>query len=153
MKHLKLFFWAAFCVAIGLAGGMVQRDALHDWYPFLVKPYLTPPDGVFPVVWTILYILMGISIGLVRRHALSERKTITGIFLAQLAVNFLWSVAFFYGRSPVAGLGVLSALLLLLLWYVWKSWPVSRPGVYLFIPYIIWCGFAWYLNYFILRHN
>lgn len=153
MKYLNFFLWPAFCVGVGMTAGMLQSDSLRNWYPFLHKPPLTPPDWVFPLVWTVLYILMGISVALARRNARQGHGVLTGIFLVQLAVNFLWSIAFFYLRSPVTGWGVISVLFALLLLYAWKSWPLSRLGTYLFVPYIIWVGFAWYLNGYIVMHN
>ncbi|SBV92053.1 conserved membrane hypothetical protein [uncultured delta proteobacterium] len=105
------------------------------------------------MVWTILYVLMGVSIGLARRSGHPGRAMLTGLFLVQLAVNFLWSAAFFYLRSPAAGLGLISVLFPLLLLYAWKSRPVNRASFRLFIPYILWVGFAWYLNCYIFLHN
>ena len=136
-----------------MTAGMVQDDSVKEWYPYLDKSALTPPDWAFPVAWTVLYVLMGISIGLARRSGRPGRAMLTVIFLMQLAVNFLWSVAFFYLRSPAAGLSLISILFLLLALYAWKSRPVNRASFQLFIPYILWVGFAWYLNYYIFLHN
>lgn len=153
MKYLRFFFWPVLCLAVGMTAAAFQRDSLRDWYPLLHKPPLTPPDWVFPVAWTLLYILMGLSISLVRSSGRPGRGVATAIFLLQLAVNFSWSIAFFYLRNPAAGLGVISALFALLLLYVWKSLPISRLGAYLFLPYLAWVGFAWYLNCYIVLRN
>lgn len=153
MNYLNFILWPAFCVAVGFIAGMLQSDALRDWYPFLNKPSLTPPDWVFPLAWTALFILMGLSVALARNNPAYKRRMITGIFLVQLAVNFLWSIAFFYLHSPAAGLGVISVLFVLLLLYAWKSWPLSRLSAYLFVPYIVWVGFAWYLNLYVVMLN
>ena len=96
---------------------------------------------------------MGFSIGLARNSSHPGRKALTGVFLAQLAVNFLWSMAFFVMRSPAARLGLISVLFLLLLIYAWKSRPINRISAYLFVPYILWVGFAWYLNFSIFLQN
>lgn len=153
VKRLQPLFWAIFSLAIGMSAGGLQSDALREWYPTLNKPELTPPDWVFPIAWTLLYILMGLSIGLVRISGRPGYKAVTGIFLVQLALNFFWSVAFFYLRRPTAGLGIITLLIPLLLLYVKQSLPLSKIGAYLFIPYILWVGFAWYLNFFIVLHN
>ena len=153
MKYKQPVVWAALCLAVGLVAGALQADSLKDWYPCLNKPALTPPDWAFPVAWTILYVLMGFSIGLARESGHPGRTALTGIFLVQLAVNFLWSVAFFALRSPAAGLCLISVLFLLLTVYAWKSRPVNRISSSLFVPYILWVGFAWYLNFSIFLHN
>ena len=154
MKYLDVILWPVFCLIVGMIAAMLQSDSLRDWYPFLNKPSLTPPDWVFPLVWTALFILMGISVALARRSAPhKQRKVITGIFLVQLAVNFFWSIAFFYLQSPSAGLWVISILFALLLLYARKIRPLGRPGTYLFVPYIIWVGFAWYLNWRVVMLN
>lgn len=153
MKYKQPVLWAVLCLAVGMTAGALQADSLKEWYPHLNKPALTPPDWVFPVAWTILYVLMGFSIGLAGNSGQPGRKTLRVIFLVQLAVNFLWSVAFFALRSPTGGLCLISVLFLLLLVYAWKSWPISRISSYLFVPYIVWVGFAWYLNFYIFLHN
>lgn len=152
-KYREPILWAVLSVAVGLAAGFLQADSLKEWYPYLAKPALTPPDWVFPLAWTTLYILMGVSIGLARNGAQPGIAGLTRIFLAQLAVNFLWSAGFFYLRSPFAGLILITVLFLLLLLYAWKSKAIDRTSFYLFIPYIIWVGFAWYLNFYIFLHN
>lgn len=153
MKYTRFFFWPVLCLAVGMTAATLQGDALRDWYPFLRKSPLTPPDWAFPAAWTVLYILMGISMALVRSSPRPGRTTATNIFLLQLLANFSWSIAFFYLHSPTAGLGVISLLFVLLLLYVWKSLPISRLGASLFLPYLIWVGFAWYLNFYIVMHN
>ena len=153
MKYKQPILWAALCLAVGMAAGALQADSLKEWDPYLNKPGLTPPDWAFPVAWTILYVLMGFSIGLARNSSHPGRKALTGVFLAQLAVNFLWSMAFFVMRSPAARLGLISVLFLLLLIYAWKSRPINRISAYLFVPYILWVGFAWYLNFSIFLQN
>ena len=153
MKYLPIILGAALCLVVGFAASALQADSLQSWYPLLNKPSLTPPDAAFPVAWTILYILMGASIGLVWMRKPAGYQAITGIFVVQLVANFLWSVVFFNQRSPGAGLAVIVTLLVLLLIYFALTWRALRASAYLFIPYILWVGFAAYMNYFIFRHN
>ena len=153
MKYIQPVLWAVLCLAVGMVAGALQAGSLKAWYPSLDKSALTPPDWVFPLAWTILYVLMGLSIGLARKSDRPGRTPLTGIFLVQLAVNFLWSVAFFFLRSPAAGLGLISVLFLLLLLYAWKSKGINNVSFQLFIPYILWVGFAWYLNLHVFLHN
>ena len=84
-----------------------------DWYATLTKPGFTPPNGVFPIVWTILFVMMAVSAWLVWRAPgdEGERKTALVWFGIQLVLNVLWSFAFFFMHSPPAGFGVIMALI------------------------------------------
>ena len=88
------------CLIAGLVAGRLQAESVAVWYPLLAKPALTPPDIAFPIAWGIIYLCMGLSLGRVLRYG--DKRYVTLWFL-QLAVNFLWSVFFFYLRSPLAG--------------------------------------------------
>ncbi len=145
--------WAAVCLAAGSVAGFLQQPALHEWYPFLDKSPLTPPGSVFFVTWTILYILMGVSIGLVRQTHHSRRVLLTGLFLFQLAINICWSILFFYLRSPIGGLILIVLLFLLITAYTGLVRPVDSVAALLFIPYVLWVAFASYLNLYIYLNN
>jgi tryptophan-rich sensory protein len=98
---------------------------------------------------------MGISLFLVVQEGLErpDVKAAVYVFLAQLVVNGLWSYAFFGIRSPLAGLWVIGLLFLLILITILKFWPISRNAAILLLPYILWVGFASYLNFMIWRLN
>lgn len=83
----------------GLAGWL-QHDAINEWYPLLDKPALTPPNAVFPIAWSIIYLCMGISGGLVLTSEAPARKSAVRLWFFQLGCNFLWSILFFVCRSP-----------------------------------------------------
>lgn len=86
MKHLTRYLWPiALCMSVGFSASLFQREAIAEWYPFLNKPVLTPPNGAFPIVWGILYILIGISLGRIWGKGLkvSQRE-----WWIQLALNF-----------------------------------------------------------------
>lgn len=153
MKYLSLIIPIVVCLAVGMTAGVLQSDAVQTWYPHLNKSALTPPDAAFPVAWTILYILMGISIGLILRDKKPGYPAVTALFAAQLAANFLWSILFFTFHNPVAGLVDISILLILLLVYARRAWPLCRACAWLFLPYIAWVAFAWYLNLYVVLHN
>lgn len=159
MTYLPILIGIAVCLAVGMAAGALQSEALRAWYPHLVKSPLTPPDAVFPVAWTILYVLMGISIGLawMRRtrwpDGIPDRQALTILFVLQLAANFLWSIVFFTLHSPGAALVDISILFILIVLYIGRSWPHNRAGAWLFVPYAAWVAFAWYLNLYVVLHN
>ena len=142
-----------FCFAVGLTASYFQSEALAQWYPLLNRSSLTPPNIVFPIVWSILYLLMGISAGLVAGSIYTDRRFVITIFVLQLLLNFMWSILFFYMRNPLWGLIDIIALDLLVLLYIVITHRNHRTASYLFMPYIVWLVLATYLNGYILLHN
>lgn len=152
---IKLILSIVACQGAGSLGSIFTNMSVSTWYPTLIKPWFTPPAGVIPAVWILLFTLMGVSLFLVWREGVNrpEVKLAIDIFAAQLVVNILWSAAFFGMRSPIAGLVVIIVLWIMILLTVFKFWPVSRNAALLLVPYIIWVSFAAYLNYSLLMLN
>ena len=92
------------CFLLGFIAGRIQSDAIENWYPLLDKPALTPPNIAFPIAWSVIYLCIGISAGLILSGDSPRKKRLIALFCVQLLFNFAWSVAFFYFRSPLAGL-------------------------------------------------
>ncbi len=138
------------CFAVGVTASLFQAEALASWYPTLAKATLTPPNAVFPIAWSLLYLCMGISLGLVLRKNGPDKKLLINLFAAQLLFNFLWSFLFFTLRNPLMGFIDILMLDGLVLWYTLAAWKVSRAASGLFIPYLAWLLFATYLNGYIL---
>ena len=111
--------------------------------------------GLIPVVWIILFTLMGISLFLVWREGLDrpEVKAAIYIFALQFVFNIAWSGAFFGLRSPYYGLIVIVLLWLMILLTIFKFWQVSTNAALLLVPYILWVSFAMALNYNIMVLN
>lgn len=141
--------------AAGIIGGIVTAPAIPSWYAALTKPSFTPPGWVFGPAWTILYLLMGISLYLASNRARTEGSAgrIWAAYLVQWSLNVLWSVAFFGLRSPSAALAVLAGLWVSILWLASVSGKSSRAAVYLLVPYLAWVTFAGVLNLAILLLN
>mgnify|MGYP003070414586 FL=1 len=151
MKKTTQYLWpVALCLIVGYAASLFQRDALIEWYPILFKPQLTPPNAAFPIVWTILYILIGISLGRIwgRGFKASERE-----WWVQLALNFCWSIAFFYLREPLWGMGVILVLDVVVLDYILITFKKDKPAALCFVPYLLWLLWATYLNAYIYIFN
>ncbi|MBB4037032.1 tryptophan-rich sensory protein [Dysgonomonas hofstadii] len=141
------------CFAVGYTAQYFQSDAIGSWYPALNKPRLIPPNIVFPIVWGILYLCMGISIGLIL-NAKSDRKTyFIRLFALQLLLNFTWSISFFYLQNPLAGMINILLLDAVVFFYIYKSFDTFTSSSILFIPYLMWICFASYLNIYILVNN
>jgi tryptophan-rich sensory protein len=143
------------CQGAGFLGSIFTNMSVSTWYPTLVKPWFTPPPGVIPAVWTVLFTLMGVSLFLAWRAGLTspEHRGAAYAFAAQFAVNILWSAAFFGLQSPLAGLLVIALLWILILLTICRFYPLSKEAALLLVPYIVWVSFAAFLNYSILQLN
>lgn len=142
-----LFLCIAIPLIVGMASALLTRDSM-EIFATITKPPFAPPAWLFPVVWTILYILMGISSYLVLTSEASKEKIERAIklYTYQLIVNFLWSTFFFN-----FGWYLFSFLWLVLLWIlvflmIRSFYEINKWAAYLNIPYIIWLTFAGYLN-------
>ena len=140
-------------LAVGGLAAFLTRNSM-DLFAMVKKPPLSPPGWLFPVVWTILYLLMGFASYLVL-VAEKPGRTAWKLYLAQLAFNFVWPILFFHLQMYL-----LSFVWLLLLWILilvtilWFT-RSSRLAGYLLIPYLLWVTFAGYLNVgiYILNQN
>lgn len=146
------------CVLIPLFVGQLSSALTAENISILDsldKPPLFPPDLIFPIVWTILYILMGIASYLVLVSNADPNDIVDAIsaYLLQLAVNFFWSIFFFNFQAFL-----FSFLWLVLLWIlvaltIYNFAQVSKTAAYLMIPYLVWITFAGYLNLSIFLLN
>ena len=141
---LRLFFLLFLVNTIAYIGGSYMTSETLTWYETLPNSGMTPPDWVFPVVWTILFFMMAVSAFLVWGRA-SPRW-----FVAQLMMNMLWSFCFFYLRNPIMALGVLILMLVFLGLNIASFGKVSKWAGWLLVPTFIWGLFALYLNWYIV---
>lgn len=129
-----------------LSGGM-------DSYQMMYQPPLSPPAWVFPVVWTILYILMGSAAWIIWESDNPRKSSALRLYAFQLLLNGIWPILFFRFDADLVAL-----LWLVLLWYlvfqtIRSFYEISKNAAYLLIPYLIWLTFAFYLNFAIVLHN
>jgi benzodiazapine receptor len=136
------------CLAAGAIGSIFTRQAIPTWYATLEKPVFNPPNWLFSPVWTALYILMGVAAFLVWRKGLENKQVRIAliVFLVQLVLNALWSVAFFGLESPLYGLIVIAALWVAILFTVLNFHRLSLAASVLLWPYLLWVSFAAVLN-------
>ena len=136
---------ALFVIAVvgtGLLIGTLTRPG--DWYAGLAKPAFTPPPWVFGPAWTVLYIMIAIAGWRVWRA--SPGGAAIRLWVMQMALNWLWSPAFFGLEMPWLGLAIIVALLAAILAFIGKAWGCDRPAAWLFVPYAAWVAFATTLN-------
>lgn len=135
----KLLFYIFITLFIGGLSSIVV--ATNNTYNTLNKPPLSPPGVLFPIVWTILFILMGISVYLVK-----EDKEAVRYYFIQLIVNALWTPIFFGLKAYLLSFIWLIILIVLVVIMLDKFKEINKTSVYLNIPYLIWLVFALYLN-------
>ena len=141
------------CFGVGYTANLFQSDSLVTWYPTLIKSSLTPPNWVFPIVWLIIYICSGLSIGLVWSKEKMLDSGLGWIFIIQLIFNFSWSFLFFYLQDPVSGLVDIILLDFSVVFYTLICYKFNKLAAWLYSPYILWLVLATYLNLYIVMNN
>lgn len=138
---------AGLALAVGALSGLLSMGGMRAYESTVTKPALTPPGWLFPIVWTVLYVLMGVGAAIVYTKATpEERDKALNLYVAQLIVNFFWSLIFF--NAQAFGFAVIWILLLLALVILmtWQFYKIEKTAGLLQIPYILWLLFATYLT-------
>ena len=139
-----LAFGAVTALAAWL-GSIATTDSVDsDWFRTLEKPAFYPPDELFGIVWTVLYVLVALAGWLAWRNGGGMRALVP--WTIQILLNLGWSVVFFGAREPGWGLVVVITLLAAAIWTAVAMAPSSRWAAILFVPYVLWIGFAAVLN-------
>lgn len=131
-------------VLVGALVGIITSGSMD--YNMLQKPPLAPPGAVFPIVWTILYILMGISYGILKANNQTDDE-IDRIYYIQLAINALWSIIFFNFKWRLFAFVWIILLAVAIISMIRKFYNKNKIAGLLQIPYILWVIFATYLNF------
>lgn len=145
-------------LAVPLAGGALigwATSGSMEAFEALNQPALSPPGILFPIVWAVLYLLMGVSCYLIWTKSADPvvRKNALAIYALQLLLNFAWPLIFFVGEYFLAAFFCLLALWLIVLGMILRFYKISPLAAYLQIPYIVWLTFAGYLNIMIYALN
>lgn len=151
---MKKFNWRIFLPllalteGVGALAGWLTREGTALYQAAAIKPPLSPPGWVFPVVWAALYALMALSAARVWSAPVSGERTLAlGLFFAQLAVNFVWPLIFFGLMWFAPALLWLIALWALVLWMTAAFEKLDSTAAWLQAPYLAWLTFAIYLNF------
>lgn len=147
-KNWKVYaLWIFLCEIVGAVSGWISREGIDIYSATAVKPPLTPPDWVFPVVWTILFALMGISAARISLTPDSpERTKALNLFIAQLILNFFWPLFFFNLQAYGFALGWLILLWITVLVVIFRFYRLDAAAAWMLVPYLAWLTFAAYLN-------
>ncbi len=133
-------------LAVGALSSFLTMDSMED-FARLAQPPLSPPGWLFPIVWTVLFILMGIGAAMVYLSESEHREKALRVYAAQLAVNFLWSIIFFNLEARLFAFFWLLLLLALVIRMFFLFRKIRPLAAYLQIPYLLWLLFAAYLNF------
>ena len=141
-------------VTAAAIGNAATLPNIPTWYAGLVKPAINPPNWIFGPVWTTLYLMMILAFWRVlRAEPAKGRRAASLWFLAQMALNALWSVAFFAGHSPLGGLAVILPLLGAIVVTMRLFARIDRLAGLLLVPYVAWVSFASLLNFLVWKLN
>lgn len=142
-------------VFLGFVSGRIANSGFENsWFASLKMPDFMPPPAVFPIAWTILYILMGLAISVIlHARGAKLRGVAVAVFLVQLAGNLAWSPVFFAMHKVQAALILIAAIFVVTLICIILFWRIRQWAAWLMLPYLLWLGFATALTYEINRLN
>ena len=146
-NKIKSIFQLFLPVVLGSLIGLLISNYID--YNTLIKPPLAPPKLLFPIAWTIIYLLMGISYYLYKKDIQEETETtkkITIIYYLQLFINLLWSIIFFILKNRLLASLWIIILDLLVIYLIYLFFKEKKISAYLNIPYLLWILFATYLT-------
>ena len=147
----SLFIAILIPIAVGTLSSLLSGNM--QIYSSINKPALSPPGILFPIVWTILYILMGISSYIIYESNDPKRGSALRTYALQLFFNFYWSIIFFRFNLFFTAFVCLLALIFLIIKMIRQFYQIKPTAAYLQIPYLLWCLFAAYLNFMVFRLN
>ncbi|OGD89679.1 TspO protein [Candidatus Curtissbacteria bacterium RIFCSPHIGHO2_02_FULL_42_15] len=153
LKIGRLIVSVAICLLAGAIGSFFTAPAIETWYGSLNKPAFTPPGWLFAPAWTILYMLMGISLYLVWQKGFKKNLFAIKIFFLQLVLNAAWSIIFFGLKNPTFAFLEITGLWLVIILTIKVFLPISKIAAYLLVPYLLWVTFASFLNLSIVFLN
>ena len=147
-SNLKRYvFWIVLTELVGAAAGLLSREGTGIYRVSVLKPALSPPGWLFPVVWTILYLLMGVAAARVSLGKEGEkRRAAMRLYLVQLGVNFVWPLLFFNRQAFGFAFVWLALLFALIVWLTLSFREIDKAAAILLLPYLLWVAFAGYLN-------
>ena len=145
-NYISYILSVLLALAVGALSGLISGGSMMQ-YETLIKPPFSPPGWLFPVVWTILYVLMGIAAAKVWNSRHAERDTALTLYGVQLAVNFFWPIFYFLFGARLLALLWLVLLIYLVFLNLKYFNEISMSAAWLLLPYFIWLIYALYLNF------
>jgi len=150
---LKLIVSIIAVLAVGFLSSFFTSNSINSWYSTIEKPSFNPPNWIFGPVWTLLYIMIGVSLFIIWNSKAKDKKLVYSIFAVQLGLNFLWSILFFGNQNILGAFIDIILLWIAIILNIFFAYKISKPAAYLLVPYLLWVSFASVLNFAILILN
>lgn len=153
-NYLSLALWILTIVLIGWIIGSLTKAEVDGWYNTLNRSPFTPPNIIFPITWTLLYVLIAVCGWRIWQTAQEPTlPLIKGLFIVQLLLNWSWTPLFFHYHLVLAALVCIVSLDIAVALIIYLTWGRMRTVSLLMIPYLGWISFATYLNFYIWHAN
>lgn len=150
-KYRTQTVWMVLTLLAGGVGALLSGG--FDVYERLNQPPLSPPAIVFPIVWTVLYVMMGLSSGIVAVSRDLDKQAALKLYLLHLLINILWPVIFFRYQAFKTACAWLVLLIFTLLIVIRRFFGIEKKSAWLLLPYFAWSLFALYLNFGVVALN
>ncbi len=152
---LKLIISISICETVGILSALLSINSHNTWFNKLAKPSWNPPAYLFGPVWALLYLFMGIALWLIWKSDAPYLKKTNAIcvFFFQLFFNFCWSILFFRFHSPLLALINILIMIVTIVATIFSFAAINKKASWLLLPYIMWVGFATFLNFTIWVMN
>ena len=151
-KYKYIILNITISLGIGALSALLTMNSM-DLYKKINTPKIAPPSIVFPIVWTILYILIGLASYLIHREKNNNKESALILYYFLLILNFSWPIVFFNYQNFLLALAILLALNISTVFLIYLFYKIKHSAAYLLLPYFIWIMFALYLNFWIFLHN
>ena len=151
-KIVSLLIFIVLAFGASAWGGLVTSFYKEPWYSTIVKPEFNPPDWIFAPVWITLYIAMSIAAWLIWINPKRVEKIIY-IYFIHLLINGSWSLFFFGLHLILVSLIIIAIIIIFAIWLMKLYYPINKLSSFLMIPYLMWLGYAFVLNFYIFILN
>ena len=151
-KIVSLLIFIALAFGASAWGGLVTSFYKEPWYSTIAKPEFNPPDWIFAPVWITLYIAMSVAAWLIWINPKRVEKIIY-IYFIHLLINGSWSLFFFGLHLILVSLIIIAIIIIFAIWLMKLYYPINKLSSFLMIPYLMWLGYAFVLNFYIFILN
>ena len=151
-KIVSLLIFIALAFGASAWGGLVTSFYKEPWYSTIAKPEFNPPDWIFAPVWITLYIAMSVAAWLIWINPKRVEKIIY-IYFIHLLINGSWSLFFFGLHLILVSLIIIAIIIIFAIWLMKLYYPINKLSSFLMIPYLMWLGYAFVLNFYIFTLN
>ena len=151
-KTISLFVFILLAFGAAAWGGLITSFYKEPWYSTIIKPDFNPPDWIFAPIWIALYIGMSVAAWLIWINP-ERKERIIYIYFIHLLINGSWSLFFFALHLILVSLIIIALIIFFVIWLIKLYYPINKISSFLMIPYLMWLGYAFVLNFYIFILN